>query len=213
MQPSEGNEAMMPEDVTPDAPTESGEPAARSRVTRRGLLAAAAASAGGVVLARIPAGAQGAPPKAGGAGAPAQGAATAVPAAGYDLSAVPADPTRAPGPPTSALGARSPFELPARTPAGVVAGSSLDAAASAERHRDAERSRVRATSCRRGADRPCALRADDSRPRRPTDRILARRSQAAARRLARPCSWSARGTGAPRSARPSARCRRRTSTA
>ena len=114
----------MPEDETPDARTEGGEPerAAPTRVSRRGLLAAAAASAGGVVLARIPAGAQGTP-KGGGAVAASQASAT--PAAGYDLSAVPADPTRAPGPPTTALGARSPFEVPARTPVGVVAGSSL----------------------------------------------------------------------------------------
>jgi sulfane dehydrogenase subunit SoxC len=38
---------------------------------------------------------------------------------------VPADPTKAPGPPTSASSARSPFVQMARTPTGAIAGSSL----------------------------------------------------------------------------------------
>jgi sulfane dehydrogenase subunit SoxC len=107
-----------------DAPSDDGAPVADSRVTRRGLLAAAAASASGVVLARLPAGAQApaAKPAAGTAATPAPPAAGAT---AYELSAVPADPTRAPGPPTSALGARSPFETPSRAPVGIVAGSSL----------------------------------------------------------------------------------------
>ena len=97
--------------------------APRGRITRRGLLAAAAASAGGAVLARVSAEAQSPANRA--AAGPAQ--APAAPAAGgaYDLAAVPADPTRAAGPPTSALGARSPFEVPGRTPIGVITGSSL----------------------------------------------------------------------------------------
>jgi len=90
-----------------------------SRMSRRGLLAAAAASAGGAVLARLPAAAQ----------TPAPGAAPAARGAGatqaLDATAVPADPTVAPGPPTSALGARSPFEHPARAPTGVITGSSM----------------------------------------------------------------------------------------
>jgi sulfane dehydrogenase subunit SoxC len=96
------------------------------RVSRRGLLAAAAASAGGAVLARVTAEAQAPAAKAAGAAAGAPQASAATPVAGaFDLAAVPADPTRAPGPPTSALGARSPFETPARTPTGVITGSSL----------------------------------------------------------------------------------------
>jgi sulfane dehydrogenase subunit SoxC len=95
----------------------------RRGLTRRGLLTAAAATASGAVLARLPAGAQATPPRPP-AGAAAQGVAP-VRGAAFDLASVPADPTRAPGPPTSALGARSPFEAPARTPTGVVAGSSL----------------------------------------------------------------------------------------
>ena len=93
-----------------------------ARLTRRGLIAAAAASAGGVVLARLPAqapAAQGAPTS------PPQPAGAPPGAPVYDLASVPPDPTRAPGPPTSALGARSPFETPARTPVGLVTGSSL----------------------------------------------------------------------------------------
>jgi sulfane dehydrogenase subunit SoxC len=96
---------------------------ARGRVTRRGLLAAAAASAGGVVLARLPA--QAPARRAAPATAPPTQPAAPPGAPVYDLASVPADPTRAPGPPTSALGARSPFEVPARTPVGVVTGSSL----------------------------------------------------------------------------------------
>ena len=93
-------------------------------VTRRGLLVAAAATAGGAVLGRLPAGAQSAPSR------PAPGAsqtpATSSSAPGtFDLALVPADPTRAPGPPTSSLGLRAPFDVPARTPVGVIAGSSL----------------------------------------------------------------------------------------
>ena len=123
MQPDEGREAMMPEDVSRDAATET-EGREGSRVTRRGLLAAAAASAGGVVLARIPAAAQGPSAKPAAGASASQAPAAAAPST-YDLAAVPADPTRAPGPPTSALGARSPFVAPSRTPVGVVTGSSL----------------------------------------------------------------------------------------
>ena len=97
-------------EVTNDS---ESEPVAPARLTRRGLLAAAAASASGAVLASIPAAGQSAarPPQA-----------VAGPA---DSVSVPADPTRAPGPTTSALGARSPFEKPARAPTGVISGSSM----------------------------------------------------------------------------------------
>ena len=100
-------------------PTSSLSPAG---VMRRGLIAAAAVSAGGAVLSRLPAAAQGPANATTGSRAPA---APPPAAGGYDLASVPADPTRAAGPPTSALGARSPFETPARTPVGVVTGSSL----------------------------------------------------------------------------------------
>lgn len=106
------------------APSPEAREASPGRVTRRGLLAAAAATAGSAVLTRLPAQRNGAasPPAA-----PQPGAATqaAPPGAAFDLASVPDDPTRVPGPPTSALGARSPFEHPARTPVGVVTGSSL----------------------------------------------------------------------------------------
>jgi len=93
-------------------------------VTRRGLIAAAAATAGGAILARLPAEAQ-APATRAVPGGSATQASSAPPVAGpFDLASVPADATRAPGPPTSALGARSPFETPARAPAGVISGSS-----------------------------------------------------------------------------------------
>ena len=119
---------MTPHDeTTPSSSEELGTPEteptsspARGGLTRRGLLTAAAVSAGGAVLSRLPA--QG----AGKGAAPARGAAPPPPTAGaFDLASVPADPTRAPGPPTSALGVRSPFETPARTPVGVITGSSL----------------------------------------------------------------------------------------
>jgi len=100
-------------------------PAGGGRITRRGLLAAAAASAGGAVLARVSAEAQSPANRAAGTGPAAAQAPAAPPVAGaYDLAAVPADPTRAAGPPTAALGARSPFETPARAPTGVISGSS-----------------------------------------------------------------------------------------
>ena len=119
---------MEADDTTPRQRPEPGasgtEPTSsapgRAGLTRRGLLTAAAASAGGAVLSRLPA--QGATK----AGAAARTPMSPTPTnGGFDLASVPADPTRAPGPPTSALGARSPFETPARTPVGVVTGSSL----------------------------------------------------------------------------------------
>jgi sulfane dehydrogenase subunit SoxC len=91
----------MSDDAGAPAPTPG-----TSGVTRRGLLAGAAAAAGGALLGRVPLGAQ--PP----AGAPTQ-------------PEVPADPTKAPGPPTSTVSARSPFEHPARAPVGQITGASL----------------------------------------------------------------------------------------
>ena len=109
---------------TPNGTSESDKvPEARAaRVTRRGVIAAAAASAGGAILARLPAEAQAPATRPAPAGATTQ--APSSPTGAFDLASVPADPTRAPGPPTSALGARSPFETPARAPVGVLSGSS-----------------------------------------------------------------------------------------
>jgi len=112
-------------DVT-EAAEPGGEGDGRRLLSRRGLLAAAAASAGGAVLARLPGDAEA---QTGRGVIPAtqapQQLAAATPPGTFDMALVPADPTRAPGPPTSALGLRSPFETPARTPVGVVTGSSL----------------------------------------------------------------------------------------
>ena len=124
MHPDDVNEHADAAPKVVEDPDRSPEP--RSRISRRGLLAAAAASAGGAVLARLPADAQS--PPAGQGVAPSAGAtqgALPTPPGSFDLAAVPADPTRAPGPPTSTLGARSPFEAPARAPVGVISGSSL----------------------------------------------------------------------------------------
>ena len=95
-----------------------------ARVTRRGLIAAAAASAGGAILARLPAEAQAPAARPAPPGAIQQAPSPPPSTGSFDLASVPADPTRAPGPPTSALGARSPFETPARAPVGVLSGSS-----------------------------------------------------------------------------------------
>lgn len=77
-----------------------------SPITRRSLLAGAAAAAGGALLAGLPA-----------AGAQ-QPAVPAVPHA-------PADPTAAPGAPTAAVGTRSPFVDPRRAPVGQITGTAL----------------------------------------------------------------------------------------
>jgi len=94
---------------------EPADPTATQRLTRRDAIAAAAMTAGGAVLASVPLAGQARPPQR----------PTPASVAAPDSVAVPADPTRAPGPPTSALGARSPFETPARAPTGVISGSSM----------------------------------------------------------------------------------------
>ncbi len=71
-------------------------------ITRRALLTGAAVAASGVVLDRLPLGAQTVPSPEG--------------------PVVPADPSAVPGGPTTAVSARSPFETPARTPPGIVTG-------------------------------------------------------------------------------------------
>jgi sulfane dehydrogenase subunit SoxC len=76
-------------------------------ITRRALLTGAAAAAGGVLLHQLP--------------LDAQQAATAAGAA----PAVLADPTSAPGAPVAAVGSRSPFVDPRRSPVGEITGTSL----------------------------------------------------------------------------------------
>ncbi|HEX3867554.1 MAG TPA: sulfite dehydrogenase [Gemmatimonadaceae bacterium] len=82
-------------------------PALDAALSRRALLAGAAAAAGGALIAAIPAGAQ------------HKTASAATP------PAIPADPTKAPGAPTTAVGTRSPFFDPQRAPVGEITGTSL----------------------------------------------------------------------------------------
>jgi len=94
---------------------------AEAPLSRRDLLTGAAGALGGVLLAGIPKlDAQGSP-KPGAPPSPAQqGTAPPVPP-----PVVPADPTKVQGMPTSALGMRSPFVAPSRTPTGDLAGTSF----------------------------------------------------------------------------------------
>ncbi len=85
--------------------TADAEPGAKPDATRRALLAGAAAAGAAALV--------GARPGSGRIQEPA-GSPT-----------VPADATKVPGAPTSALSARAPFEQPARAPVGQVTGSSL----------------------------------------------------------------------------------------
>ena len=78
-------------------------------LTRRGLLAGAASVVGGAVLGALP----------GIVGAQDQQPAAA------PRPRVPSDPTRVTGGATTAVGSRSPFETPARTPIGETTGNSL----------------------------------------------------------------------------------------
>ncbi|MEA3245173.1 MAG: molybdopterin-dependent oxidoreductase, partial [Gemmatimonadota bacterium] len=92
-------------------------------ITRRDLIAGAAGAVGGALVARVaPAGAQG---KQASKAAPAAAPQAPVTEVAPTLADVLPDATRAPGLPTSAHGARSPFVTPARTPTGMLAGSSL----------------------------------------------------------------------------------------
>jgi len=82
-------------------------------ITRRTLITGAAVAAGGALLSNLPAGAQ-------------QGAAQAPAGAPAATPPVPsADPTKAPGAPTTAVGTRSPFVTPQRAPVGEITGTSL----------------------------------------------------------------------------------------
>lgn len=97
-----------------DAPDPDRQPtgATDGGLSRRDLLSGAAGAIGGALLARV-------------GTLEAQGAASAPAAPVAASPQVPADPTKVPGLPTSAVGVRSPFEAPARTPVGAIAGSSL----------------------------------------------------------------------------------------
>ncbi|MEX2182779.1 MAG: sulfite dehydrogenase [Gemmatimonadaceae bacterium] len=78
------------------------------RLSRREMIAGAAAVVGAAAVAKLP------------GDLAAQGATAAT-----ESPAVPADPTKLQGHPTSALGARSPFVRPSRTPTGETVGHSL----------------------------------------------------------------------------------------
>lgn len=77
-------------------------------ISRRALLGGAVVAASGIVLERV--------------SHAQQPGAMQTPAPSQPI--VPADPTVAPGPGSTAISARSPFEQPARTPLGVVTGPS-----------------------------------------------------------------------------------------
>jgi sulfane dehydrogenase subunit SoxC len=91
------------------APTPDSEPDDGTRLTRRDLLAGAAGAVGTALIGSLPvvARAQGQLP-----GAPPRPVA-------------PPDPTAVTGAPTTAVGSRSPFVAPARTPTGETVGNSL----------------------------------------------------------------------------------------
>jgi sulfane dehydrogenase subunit SoxC len=80
-------------------------------ISRRSVLTGAVAAAGGALLAGLPGAARSQQPHA------------APPAPLPPVA--PADPTKAPGAPTSAVGSRSPFVTPKRTPVGEITGVSL----------------------------------------------------------------------------------------
>jgi sulfane dehydrogenase subunit SoxC len=83
---------------------------AESPISRRKLIAGAAVAAGSALLTNLP-------------GADAQQSTTAPPPA--PPPAVPVDPTKAPGSPTTAVGERSPFVHPQRAPVGEITGTSF----------------------------------------------------------------------------------------
>jgi sulfane dehydrogenase subunit SoxC len=77
-------------------------------ITRRAMIAGAAVAAGGVLLSNLP-------------DAEAQQGATKV----VPPPAIPADPTKVPGAPTTAVGTRSVFVNPQRSPVGEITGTAL----------------------------------------------------------------------------------------
>ena len=98
------NDSSPNDDAAPVAlhPPRPDEPPSDA-LSRRAMLAGVAATAGGVLLGKLPQ-------------APTAAASPAAPQT--------ADPSLVPGTPTSAVSVRSPFENPSRTPAGVLTGSS-----------------------------------------------------------------------------------------
>jgi sulfane dehydrogenase subunit SoxC len=87
-------------------------------LSRRSLLAGAAAVAGGALLEQV-----GVAPNS--AQQPSSTVKVAADTTRAAAVVVPSDPTAAPGLPTSATSIRSPFELPERAPVGVISGSSM----------------------------------------------------------------------------------------
>jgi len=79
-------------------------------ITRRSLLTGAAVAAGGALLTQLP--------------AEAQQTAAAVPATAPPPQVL-ADPSKAPGGPTTAVGTRSPFVTPTRAPVGEITGTTF----------------------------------------------------------------------------------------
>jgi sulfane dehydrogenase subunit SoxC len=84
------------------------------KISRRAMLGGAAAAAGGAVLGTLAPAQQ-----------PAPNAPPATPPAAPPATppVAPPDPTRVPGPPSEALGGRSPFEAPSLAPTGVSTGA------------------------------------------------------------------------------------------
>lgn len=113
---------MLPPEPNDDAVPQASD---RSALSRRALLAGAATAAGGAAIAALPDLLTGQAATITGATAAQTPAATAAPAAVLrDSIAIPDDPTRVLGLPTSAHSVRSPFENPSRAPVGLVSGSS-----------------------------------------------------------------------------------------
>ena len=107
-------------------------------ISRRSMIAGTAAAAGGALLSKLP--------------APAEGQqATAAPAAA--APPVVGDPTKAPGAPTTAVGERSPFVQPKRAPVGDDHRHHAHAAPGSRRHDHAGRSPLRAHPRRHSDDR------------------------------------------------------------
>lgn len=92
-----------PQDALERVPDESG------GLTRRALVAGAAGVVGGALLGALP----------------TVGRSQGLPQPVTRRPAAPIDPTKVTGAPTSAVGARSPFETPARNPIGETVGNSL----------------------------------------------------------------------------------------
>src|SRR4051812_40100835 len=82
------------------------------KLSRRSLIAGAAVAGAGVLLDNLPGEAQ-------------QQKAAATPTAPPPAPVAPADPSKVPGAPTTAVGERSPFFTPKRAPVGDITGTSF----------------------------------------------------------------------------------------